>query len=408
MKEIQLTITAESPLAIGRQKPGGSVSEAQPYIPGSVIRGAIASKILRQSPENRDQPGGDFQRLFLGEDAAVFSNAYPTTAGCQTSVIPATAVSSKADPGFRTEDDTNGGVFDTLIDSFCAESHGHLYDPNFPTDGGRVEPYTGFYSVDQGVYRSHSVATRLLTRVGINRRRATAQENILYSIEALSEKRQVFQESGDKEWQPTRFSGYIRLEDAALAKLLVEYITTQTFRLGGSASRGLGKVSITATLTDYQSETESRIRAFNTALRRRWETWSLFGNPTPSPEKRQFFTLNLHSDAILNDNWRRTTVISPEMLAQMTSVHDPNLQLHAAHSSYDYCSGWNAAWGLMKDVEMVTNKGSLYLFSTTMPEQWIPALAQLERRGIGERIPEGFGQVQICNEFHHIFREAAV
>ena len=41
MTTLQLTIKALSPLAIGRQKPGGSISEAQSYIPGSVIRGAI-------------------------------------------------------------------------------------------------------------------------------------------------------------------------------------------------------------------------------------------------------------------------------------------------------------------------------------------------------------------------------
>ncbi len=42
MEAIELTLTAESPLAIGRQKPGGSISEAQDFIPGSVIRGALA------------------------------------------------------------------------------------------------------------------------------------------------------------------------------------------------------------------------------------------------------------------------------------------------------------------------------------------------------------------------------
>jgi hypothetical protein len=33
----------------------------------------------------------------------------------------------------------------------------------------------------------HSVSKRLLTRVGVNRRRATAEEQILYSIEVLNE-----------------------------------------------------------------------------------------------------------------------------------------------------------------------------------------------------------------------------
>ena len=37
MKKINLEIKALSPLAIGRQKPGGSISEAESYIPGTVI-----------------------------------------------------------------------------------------------------------------------------------------------------------------------------------------------------------------------------------------------------------------------------------------------------------------------------------------------------------------------------------
>lgn len=403
MKEIQLTIKALSPLAIGRQKPGGSISEAQEYIPGSVIRGAVASQMLRQSPQSGDQPGGDFQTLFVDEGAAIFSNAYPTGSGLRSYVLPATAVSSKTFPGFRTEKPRNGGVFDTLIDSFCAEGYGHLYDPNCPKDGGRLEPFGGFYSLEDNQYRSHSVSTRLLTKVGINRRRATAQEQVLYSV-------QVINETQKKGREDTLFSGTIRLEDAELAQVLAEYLTSNNLRLGGSTSRGLGKVEIQAEISDYQSKTESRVHSFNQVLRSRWQTWgALFGSPqTPLPEACQFFTLDLQSDTILNDQWRRTTVISPAMLCQMAGVDDSDLTLQATYSSYDYRSGWNAAWGLMKDAELVTIKGAVYLFSTPNLEAWLPALAMLERKGVGERTTEGFGQVQVCNEFHHVFREAAV
>ncbi|PZV22064.1 MAG: CRISPR-associated RAMP protein Csx10 [Leptolyngbya sp.] len=402
MKEIQLTIKALSPLAIGRQKPGGSISEAQEYIPGSVIRGAVASQMLRQSPQSGDQPGGDFQALFVDEGAAVFSNAYPTGAGVRSQVPPATAVSSKTFPGFKGEKPDNGGVFDTLIDSFCAEGHGHLYDPNCPKDGGRLEPFGGFYSLEGNQYRSHSVATRLLTKVGINRRRATAQEQVLYSV-------QVINETQKKGREDTLFSGTIRLENAELAQVLAEYLTSSSLRLGGSTSRGLGKVKIQAEVSDYQSETERRVNAFNQVLRDRWQTWgNLFDSPqSPLPETCKFFTLNLQAEAILSEQWRRTTVISPAMLRQMAGVDDPDLALQATYSSYDYRSGWNAAWGLMKDVELVTTKGAVYLFSTPNLEAWLPALAALERRGVGERTPEGFGQVQVCSEFHHVFREEA-
>ncbi|MBE7384518.1 MAG: CRISPR-associated RAMP protein Csx10 [Leptolyngbya sp. SIO1E4] len=408
MTTLQLTITALSPLAIGRQKPGGSISEAQRYIPGSVIRGAIAGRMLRQASTdetaNLEQPDGDFQQLFTAEDAAIFSNAYPTAVEQSAQVLPATAVSSKTNPGFRSEKETNGGVFDTLIDAFCSEGYGYPYEPSSLV-GDRVEPYRQFYTVANEQYQSHRVDTRLLTRVGINRRRATAQEQVLYSIEVINE-------TQGKQKQPTVFSSTISLEDDNLANQLVIYLEQQPWRLGGSTSRGLGKVEIQAVVKAKDTSIEARIEGFNQALRDRWQIWGdVFGPPqSPLPEDRkwQFFTLDLQADAILMEQWRRTTVISPEMLCQMTGIADPQLQLHAVYSSYDYRSGWNAAWGLMKDVELLTNQGAVYLFSTPQLEQWLPQLQQLEITGIGERTLEGFGQVQVCNEFHQVFREAAV
>jgi CRISPR-associated protein Csx10 len=98
------------------------------------------------------------------------------------------------------------------------------------------------------------------------------------------------------------------------------------------------------------------------------------------------------------------------MLHQFAGVKDKDESLHleAAYSSYEYLSGWNAAWGLMKDVELITQKGSVYLFSTTQAEPWIQRLGELEMRGLGDRTCEGFGQIQICSDFHLIFREDAV
>jgi len=64
----------------------------------------------------------------------------------------------------------------------------------------------------------------------------------------------------------------------------------------------------------------------------------------------------------------------------------------------------------MKDVELVTNRGAVYLFSTTTDKEkdWIEALKKVEMKGVGDRTCEGFGQIQVCNEFHLIFRENAV
>ncbi|MGE5655199.1 MAG: CRISPR-associated RAMP protein Csx10 [Actinomycetota bacterium] len=409
MKQILLTIKALSPLAIGLKKPG-SVSEANDYIPGAAIRGAIAAAMLQQSGQPKadfSQGDNDFKTLFLGEKAAVFCNAYPIAADSETEVrvLPSTAVSSKTNPGFKPK---GNGVFDTLIDRFCAEGYGQLYDPNCPVDWGRVEPHSAFYSLSkdkfksESKFKSHSVDKRILTRVGINRRRATAEEEILYSLEVLSEVQ-------GKDKEAALYQSSIFLEDEELANLLVQFINSHSFRLGGAASRGLGKVEIQAEVREPQETVNSRIGQFNEALISRWNSWEIFGQPQNELDKnRTYFTLDLQSDAILEEDWRRTTVITPEMLCDFAGASYDSLQLHVAYSSYDYRSGWNSAWGLMKDVELITNKGAVYLFSTAAIEKWIPALQTLEFRGVGERTEEGFGQLQVCNEFHLVFREDAV
>jgi CRISPR-associated protein Csx10 len=97
------------------------------------------------------------------------------------------------------------------------------------------------------------------------------------------------------------------------------------------------------------------------------------------------------------------------MLRQFAGIEDKadSLHLEAAYSSYDFLSGWNAGWGLMKDVELITNKGGVYLFSTTRPDIWIDKLGELEEKGVGDRTCEGFGQIQICSDFHLVFRRGS-
>ncbi|MFB2974745.1 CRISPR-associated RAMP protein Csx10 [Microseira sp. BLCC-F43] len=414
MKKINLEIKALSPLAIGRQKPGGSISEAESYIPGTVIRGAVADYILKRA--NTPITASDnFHSLFLGDNPAIFQNAYPASLNIDDDIVihnnikvlPNTALSSKRKPGFTPE---KNGVFDTLIDRFCAERFGQLYDPNCPNDGDRVDAFTGFYSEYNEEYYSFYATTRLLTRVGINRRRATSEERVLYSIEVLNESK-----SKGKKEKPVVYSGAIIVADE-LANSLQNFINNhqEDLRLGGSISRGLGRVKITAKspveAKAVKPLVEDRLKEFHDKLARRWNEWKeIYKQPLEDLlQNRTYFTIDLQSDAILKENWRRTTVISEDMLQEFAGVSDSSLKLHAAYSSYDYLSGWNSAWGLMKDVELITNKGGVYLFSTAQAKLWMEKLGDLEVRGVGDRTCEGFGQIRVCDEFHLIMREEAV
>lgn len=434
MKRINLVITARSPLAIGKRKPGGSVSEAADYIPGTVIRGAIAAQMLRDS-KTQPQTGDDFSRLFLGDTAAIFSNGYCAIAAeedpdnktlhhivCNGDirVIPASALSSKTKPGFKPD---KAGAFDSLIDSFCAKAHGHFYIPN-DLAGDLVDAFSGFYSIEKRIdkgkewsrYYSHTLSKRLLTRVGINRRRATAQDEMLYSIEVMEESH-----AGKHQPEPTVYRSSILVRDAK--DLLAEGFCTflkqrcQKMRLGGSASRGLGRVSVEVSdapgSRSNEDEIRKRVDNFNNTLKERWALWSVLGEASANlPDERLFFTLNFQSDAILREHWQRTTVVSPKMLADVLEIENAEvITLHAAYTSYDYQSGWNAAWGLPKDTELATKKGSVLLFSlpkVTVQTKLYSRLVDLERNGIGEKCSEGYGRINICDEFHQNMRENPV
>jgi CRISPR-associated protein Csx10 len=413
MKQIILTITAQAPLAIGQRKPGGSVSEAMDYIPGTVIRGAIAGQILRQTRQS-PEAGDDFHKLFVDEQSTVFHNGYPAIAKLEddayelrpevVSVLPATALSSKTDSGFKPR---KAGVFDSLIDSYCAREHGLFYEPNDVT-GDRVESFDGFYSKADNIYATHSINKRLLTRVGINRQRATAQDEMLYSLEVLNESQ------GKQTPVPSVYRSAIVVNDDTVAEQLLAFIQANgdRMRLGGSASRGLGQVSLEASLGEVNADPlPQRIEAFNTKLQERWALWNAFGMPDPDPLKdRLFFTIDLQAAAIFTENWRRTMVLSATMLGQFIGISLDDIKLEMAYSSYDYRSGWNAAWGLPKDVELVTKSGGVFLYSIPKSESdhWYEPLAKLERWGVGDRANEGFGQIRVCDEFHQVMREASV
>lgn len=388
--ELTFEVTLKSPLVTGGRKPTGQAVEAVQYIRGGLMRGAIAKAWLADSENG--EPDDDFRRLFLNDDAGIFRNCYPGP-----NVLPATAVGCKDFSGFRKVgegQDEAHGIFDTLLERIVAENAGWLYQPNCPhCDEGRVESQGGFYEQAGEFYEKRTLNTRLLTRVAINRQRKVAEDELLYHLNAV--------DPLSKNGREVTLKGSSRVP-SKLVRKVADTLQKRVRRLGGGTSRGLGRVCVKV-LSKYEhlAPLDKRICDFNKSLGMLWEAYSHLPTVEVGAFSGTYFSVNLQSDAILTseDGWQRSMVLTAPMLKEMANC-DTEVTLIRSFASYDYVSGWNAAWGLPKETDLVTRMGGVFVFHTTDIDSWMPKLKTLEDIGVGYRREEGFGQILICHPFH--------
>ena len=388
--ELAIEVTLKSPIVPGGRKPTGQVIEAVQHIRGGLLRGAVANAWLVDSESG--EPDADFSQLFLSDSAGIFRNCYPGP-----NVLPATAVGCKDFAGFLAIDDVEKhGIFDTLLERLVAERAGLLYHPSCPhCDDRRVEAQSGFYTQSDGLYERKVLNTRLLTRVAINRQRKVAADELLYNLNAvdpLSAKGTEVSMCGSA-WVPS-----------ALVSKVADTLQKRVQRLGGGSSRGLGHVRVKVKRRDDTNSLEQCISDFNTALQQMWETYCRLPNVTIDAFDGTYFSIALQSDAILEENWQKSMILTAEMLQEMTGCK-AEATLTRSFASYDYVSGWNSAWGLPKAADLITRMGSVFVFRTTDIDAWISSLKTLAKIGVGSRREEGFGQILVCDPFHLRTRE---
>ena len=394
--ELAIEVTLASPLLPGGRKPTGQIVEAVQHISGGLLRGAVANAWLADSEDG--QLAADFRQLFLGKTPGIFRNCYPGS-----NVLPATAIGCKDFDGFLTENDTEKhGIFDTLFQRLVTEKADWLlYDPKCPHCDERVEAQSGFYTrADDGFYVKRTLNTRLLTRVAINRQRKVAADELLYHLNAIDP---LSTKSGSETPENMILRGSARLPTAVVSKV-ADTLQKQVQRLGGGRSRGLGRVEIKVEECNDTDTLDKRICDFNEALKTVWDTYSCRSNVEIDAFEGTYFSIALQSDAIFEENWQKSMVLTGSMLQEAAGC-DAEVRLIRSFASYDYVSGWNAAWGLLKGIDLVTRIGSVFVFHTSDIDAWVPVLRTLEKVGVGSRREEGFGQILICDPFHLRTRE---
>ncbi|HIE52054.1 MAG TPA: CRISPR-associated RAMP protein Csx10 [Armatimonadetes bacterium] len=424
MNQLLVIVKAKSPITAGGLRPYGMFITTRDYIPGSVLRGAVAVHWLRTNK-------GLYDRLFKSQEAVLFGNCYPAQErrhACQpdyTLVLPATARTCKHFPGFvsgfklRVQENPDladlemepHGVFDTLIPQLVYEAMAEEMPVAFDLRCQRAncecstEPLAGFYErviqpfgTKPYTYRAVRARMHRLSHSAISRVTRTAKHGLLYSISALSANNQ--------------FRGVVTVP-AHLNLAQVEQ-ALRIPRLGARVSSGAGEVEINVyrlPLSDPRCTlppVSARIRAFNDLLTEHWcDYHALAGRPNALPSKPPdtYFVLTLQSDAIL-----RTPAGTPTLEWNVSTLGGEEVQLVRRWVSPRRVSGWNVAWGLPKAVDLACSAGSVFVYKwkghlptdETGAEKHplVQALREIELVGLGERRAEGFGRVLVCDPFH--------
>lgn len=416
--EMKVRLIATGPLLLGSGLPIGNVRVSEPFVAGSVWRGAIARVVLERLG-NRSYNGlpttdsplpPAFTDLFSGQSPARFGFLYPLVGERNDCIawtaapLPLTARTCKRQPGLHQP--KGHGVHDGLLNQLREARP----LSQCPACGGRLERMRGFASAPTGQAALHQekLGTRSLVRVGLNRYTETAQDQMLYVQDVLEPGQEA-----DGQPKTLAFVGYWR-GSAAQAEQLQALLQTYGLptdnggyhlRIGAARARGLGAVELHLSspqplvATTLSAVIEQRVTAV---------THQLTGGTGPTAHL--YATLTLRAPLQLLDEWGvPTTQLTGPLLQAYTAELPAGLEILTRSSvvEQEQMSGWSAAWGLPKPVTPALAAGSAVALRVPADERsaLLTFLTAVAQNGLGERRAEGLGEVLVCDPFHTEYDE---
>lgn len=319
--------------------PGGdpNTDESLDYIPGSVMRGALAHKYRRST-----LPLSDFSRLFLNGTTR-FLNAYPAYEDERMLPVPA--------HWKRKKDPVTGGE----------KEERRVYNIS-QTELKAIRSVGGPFMVvkDNLVY-----AKRLQHEVAVhnarNRDKGRAIPNdptnrsALFRYYALAAK-QIF-------------IGQILVEDKDADNLLS--LLNGNISLGGSNTAGYGLTHISHAREHKADE-----------MREKPDSYAEIPAETP-------FFVYLTSDAIVrHPKTGQSGAYLVEALTELLSGHD--LKVVNPYGRMGWVGGFNTFWGLPLPQMWSLMKGAVWQMKSNQTIS-VADVQRIEQRGIGDRRTEGFG-----------------
>lgn len=365
MKAITFLLKTEQPLLATSFQGDPNSDVSYPYIPGSMIRGALISRYLKlPGKQSIDIVTDEISRRLFFDGTTRYLNAYPNSQENKRS-LP-TLLSWRKEKGKEFKDTKDKiDVYDLSISkNDDLQSPKSLNEPFWVEDGKNIR----LYSVDRRI-NIHNLRDR--------RKGRSASDKLDPQTRQIIEERdgEIFRYDAIDTGQT--FQGailYDEVDEEAIQKLL----NISDIWLGGSRSAGYGHVKI------------SDIKINN--------SWSEIKT---SPEKRNsdnILKITLFSDLILRDDCGQYAAIPPsqliaEFLGKQSEELKKSLNEYKTYMDSVFVGGFNRKWGLPLPQVLAVKAGSIFVYegvSVTAAQ-----ICQLETTGIGERRAEGFGRVAI-------------
>lgn len=380
MKTLLITLLAEQPLLLTSLQGDPNSGVSFPYIPGSVLRGALIHRYRERhcAAGDLDLADPQTQRLFF-DGTTRYLNAYllvapsPARSGKPVATIPQPrglplprAWMRRREDGFHTPDPQ--GTLSDLERMMAGEQRlkicqGYDLAATALSEQRRALVDEGVVALDeQGNPWIAEIARHINVHNQRDRPRGRGVEGsgAVFRYDALAPGQQ--------------FQAAVICADQADATVLADLLAADRLWLGGSRSAGYGRARITATSTV--------------------DSWHEVGQ---APERRlagATLQITLLSDLIARDaNGLHTTAFPVAALAQILNA---TLQIQPDHSftAAVHAGGFNRTWGLPLPQTPALAAGSVLSFTAAAPIS-AAQIADLELQGLGERRVEGFGRVAV-------------
>ncbi|WP_293154619.1 MULTISPECIES: CRISPR-associated protein Csx10 [unclassified Microcoleus] len=348
MKAITLTLHTQQPiLATSFQgDPNSDVSYS--YIPGSMIRGAIIGRYMRQNHLSElDLTNEEVKRLFFDANSTRYLNAYLLSQEKKRTLpLPLCWFKDKDD---ELKDNSSITVYDFSIDRGD--------NPETPKSVGEY-----FWTKERGVVKLYKDKRRINIHNFRDRQkgRSTDNQGELFRYDAL--------DAGQK------FQSVILCEDRDAITLQMLLVTEPNIWLGGSQSAGYGHTKIID------------LKIIN--------HWDEIGIPAEERENDENLSITLLSDTLLRNECGQP-VADPMLIKQAV---EEVLKISLPETSNIFAGstligGFNRKWGLPLPQVPALAAGTAIVFEGIEINE--SQIKQLEAYGIGERREDGFGRIAI-------------